>query len=221
MRGGPRWRQRPYGGGPSAPGPVPRGRRYKWSMRNPTTARRLPAPLIPALLVPALVLTACSSGTTATSGPAPSGSSATRTRPSTTPPKAPAPRTPVPKTSPPRASASPALKAADGTDVKACRDASCEIVVHRTADIPLSGFGFSSFVFTHVAADRLTFAVVRPASSDVNGYFSGPGYIGFSNGVKATVERLDASGFVLRLQPKTVDPNDDELVTTRGGGIYG
>jgi hypothetical protein len=182
-------------------------------MRNSTTAKQRLA-----LLIPALLLSACSSTTAATSDAARSSAPTTPTRPAPTTSPATSPTaSPRPKASPP-----PALKAANGTNVKACRYAACEIIIRGSADIPLSPkFGFTAFVFTHAASDKVTFAVVRPESNNVNGYFDGPGYIGFANGVKVTVEEINASGAVLRLEPKTVNPNNDELTATQGGGITG
>jgi hypothetical protein len=184
-------------------------------MKYSTTVKRaLQLPLlITTLLLP---VTACSS-TADDSGEAPSKSTARPSKSTETPS-----RTAISSPSPQRPSAPPALSAADGSDLKACRDADCEIVIRGAAHIPLDPkLGVTRFLLTYVSPNEVTFEVDRAELNSVSGYIKGTGFLGLTNGVKVTVKKINASGAVLRFEPKTTDPDNNQVSASEGGAVYG
>ena len=112
-------------------------------------------------------------------------------------------------------------KAADGGDLSACRDATCEVVVRESADIPLDGrFGCESFHVTVKAPDTVSFVVLRPEYGNLTGYIRGTGYLSLANGVTMTVVRVDGSDAELRFEPKAEDRHNDRARGSKGLGIY-
>ena len=167
-------------------------------MRNRTTSKHVLPLLLTALLVSACARTSA--------GPDPASSSVTPTT-----------VTSAPETSAPP----PALTAADGADVTACRNADCEIVIDAAADIPLDPkFGCTKFLVTYSTPNQVTFEVVRSKLRDVNASIKGTGYLSLGNGVTVTVGKIDASAAVLRFSPTTEDAKNDKGRGTEGFSIY-
>lgn len=174
-------------------------------MRTPLTAP-LPAPArygLP-LLVAALFISSCSdSGDEADSKPSDRPTEQKRaSAPPSPPPKKPSP-TP--------------LRAADGSDVKACRDANCEILLRGAARIPVHPrLGFTMFKLAYEKPRTVTFDVQRPEYGNVSGYIGGTGYLSLANGVTVTVKKIDSQGAVLRFEPKAQDRHNDQASGSEG-----
>lgn len=94
------------------------------------------------------------------------------------------------------------LVAENGTDVAACADGTCEIVVQGTADVPLDrGFGFTRFRVTFVPPDTVEFFGADPDRGNLSGYISGTGNLE-ANGIKVAVRMVEGQGAVLRFSPR-------------------
>lgn len=187
-------------------GPLPGSRPYNHSMHSHITVK-----LVPPLLLAGLLTAACSTSADSPAPAAKNSAAATGTRTPSGDRKVSTPR------STPRSSAPVPLKAANGTDVKACADADCEILIHGAIHVPLeSRFGVASFGLTYSAPDEVAFVIIRTETSDVHGYVEGTGYIALANGVLVTVKKIDATGAVLRFQPRTMDPHNDKFSGSKG-----
>ncbi len=159
-----------------------------------------------ALLVLAFGLTACSS-----KAPEAAPSSSAVPTPTTTTPK------PTPTTTAP-----PPLTAANGSDVKACRQADCQILLAGAADVPLAAkFGVHQLNLKFVAPNRVEFTMIRTKMGYSRGYIAGAGHLSFANGLSIDLERADATGAVLRFLPKTDNPKADTGNSSEGLAIYG
>lgn len=158
-----------------------------------------------ALLVVAFGLTACS---TPVPEAAPPSSSVVPTTPSTTP-------KPTPTTT-------PSPPPANGSDVGACRQADCEILLAGAADVPLAAkFGVHQLSLKFVAPNRVEFTMIRTKMGYSSGYIAGAGHLSFANGLSVDLERADAKGAVLRFLPKTDNPKADTGNSSEGLAIYG
>lgn len=166
---------------------------------------RLPSPAKPALplVAAALLLPGCSM-IGAGSEPSPTAS----------PAKKPAA---APKTTPP-----PVLTAADGTNLKACKEADCQVIIRDKADIPIGReFGIYDFRLTHTAPNRLSFTIIRTELGLVDGYVAGTGEVSLANGVTFTVEKMTPKGAVLRFEPKAAKKDSDTVNGSEGAALYG
>ena len=158
-----------------------------------------------ALLVIAFGLTACSSK-------APEAAPSSSSPPSATTTSKPTPTTTAP----------PPLAAANGSDVKACQKADCQILLTGAADVPLAAkFGVHQFSLKYVAPNRVEFTMIRTKMGYSRGYIAGEGHLSFANGLSLDVERVDATGAVLRFLPKTDNPKADTGNSSEGLAIYG
>ncbi|MBQ1073280.1 hypothetical protein KBX06_08890 [Micromonospora sp. C31] len=155
------------------------------------TSNRWQPLAVPLLPVVALVLGGCgSSGDTPNAGTPPAASS-------TSPASAPA--TPSPSGVAP--SPSP-LSARDGTDVRACRDGTCEIVVRGKVDVPLDRrFGFTDFTVTFIPPKRTQFFGGDPVNGNLRGHVDGTGELN-ANDISVQVVAISDSGAVLRFSPR-------------------
>ena len=99
------------------------------------------------------------------------------------------------------ASSEPAPAATGSTDLAACRDARCEIVVRGKVEIPLDPkFGFSSFTVTFVPPDRTLFAATGTDGGSLRGGIGGAGRL-TANGISIEVVSTTGSSVVLRFTP--------------------
>ncbi|THA26892.1 hypothetical protein E4198_21485 [Streptomyces sp. RKND-216] len=97
-----------------------------------------------------------------------------------------------------------------------CREADCEIFVDGTADVPLaSRFGVTDFQVTYENPNKVTFDYARPETTHV-AEIKGTGFLGLADGVKVTIKDVDDTGAVLRFEPETVGPANDQA-----GGSHG
>ncbi|MEU6716219.1 hypothetical protein ABZ897_32545 [Nonomuraea sp. NPDC046802] len=80
-------------------------------------------------------------------------------------------------------------------------------------------FGMPKFTIIHKAPNEVRFHISRPAYGGMEGWVKGTGYLALANGVKVTVKKVDRSGAVLRFQRKTMDPDNDQVSASDGGGI--
>lgn len=188
-------------------------------MRTPITAASPPARyalplLVAALLVAALLVSSCSDSddkadSKPSNRPAEQSSPAEQSRTSAPP----SPRT-TPSPTPPRA--------ADGSNVKACRNADCEILLRGSAEIPVRpSFGFTKFTLSYEKPKTVTFDVQRPEYGAVSGYIGGKGFLSLANGVTVTIKEIDSRGAVLRFEPKAMDRNNDQASGSEGLSIVG
>ncbi|MFF0726885.1 hypothetical protein [Streptomyces sp. NPDC004134] len=160
-----------------------------------------PARYALSLLAAALLLSSCS-GSDDAAGPKPSDPpERSRTSASSLPAKP----SPTP------------LQAADGSDVKACRNADCEILLRGTVEIPVRpSFGVVGFTLSHEEPNTVTFDVQRPEYGNASGYIAGTGFLSLANGVTVTVEEIDSRGAVLRFEPKAKDRKNDRAAGSEG-----
>ncbi|WP_052770338.1 hypothetical protein [Streptomyces sp. CNQ-509] len=109
------------------------------------------------------------------------------------------------------------LHAADGSDVKACWNADCEILLRGTAEIPVRpGFGITGFTLGHEKPNTMTFDVRRPEYGNASGYIAGTGFLSLANGVTVTIKEIDSRGAVLRFEPKAKDRKSDRAAGSEG-----
>lgn len=109
---------------------------------------------------------------------------------------------------PARSSAAPSstapdgLTAADGIDVAACADGTCEIVVQATVDVPLDRrFGFVTFRVTFVPPNTVEFFGGDPERGNLRGSIGGSGELQ-ANGIVVAVRTVRGEGAVLRFSPR-------------------
>ncbi|GAA4104607.1 hypothetical protein [Actinomadura miaoliensis] len=116
----------------------------------------------------------------------------------------------------------PALTGADGADVKACKDADCEILVRgRSTAIPLAPrFGITTFLVTHVPPNKMTYVVIRTNGESVQAYNRGTGWFSLGAGLTVTVRKIDHTGAVVRFEPKARDGDEDKITGSKGAAIY-
>ncbi|WP_326834403.1 hypothetical protein VSH64_05670 [Amycolatopsis rhabdoformis] len=102
-----------------------------------------------------------------------------------------------------------ALSAPDGSDLAACRDGSCDVVIHGKVTVPLEPrFGTRALVLTQSAPDRLAFDADRTELPRVKGHFRGEGYVSLANKITVTVLAIDATGAVIRVSPSSESAQD-------------
>ncbi|MGN9913243.1 hypothetical protein ACTMTJ_37455 [Phytohabitans sp. LJ34] len=141
--------------------------------------------------------------TTSTSGPASTPSEAGSTSASAT---ASAPTS--------SASTQTPLTAANGTDVRACRNADCEILISGQVEIPLAPkFGCTRFAVVYFPPNRVAFNVDCAKTGNVTGYFLGRGTLRLVIAVTLEVDKIDGTGAVLHFLPKntTEDPTRNQV----------
>lgn len=98
---------------------------------------------------------------------------------------------------------------------------SCKGPSDSGADLSLDPtFGCNKFIVTYTTPNQVTFYVDRSKMNDVHASILGTGYLGLANGVTVTVEKIDASGAVLRASPTTADTKNDKGSGTEGFSIY-
>ncbi|GLZ14005.1 hypothetical protein Acsp04_42400 [Actinomadura sp. NBRC 104425] len=116
----------------------------------------------------------------------------------------------------------PELTGADDADVKACKDADCEIVVRgRSTAIPLDQkFGITTFLLTHVPPDKVTYVVIRTNGESTQAFQRGTGRFSLDAGLTVTVRKIDHTGAVVRFEPKARDGDKDRITGSRGAAIY-
>ncbi|WP_432853147.1 hypothetical protein ACQPXB_17105 [Amycolatopsis sp. CA-161197] len=133
-------------------------------------------------------------------------------------PPQPPPPPPEPIVTPPSVSTVPAepttttsaaLAAKDGSDLTACRDGSCDVLIHGSVTVPLDArFGTRRLTLTLSPPDRLDFAVDRTELPDIKGHFRGEGYVSLANRITVTVLDVDPTGAVIRVSPSSESSQD-------------
>ncbi|MET7993647.1 hypothetical protein ABZU76_22385 [Amycolatopsis sp. NPDC005232] len=134
-----------------------------------------------------------------------------------TPPQPPPPP-PEPIVAPPSVSTVPlepapttsrTLIAKDGSDLTACSDGSCDVLIHGSVTVPLDArFATRRLTLTQSAPDRLDFAIDRTELPDIKGHFRGEGYVSLANRITVTVLDIDATGAVIRVSPSSESSQD-------------
>jgi hypothetical protein len=113
------------------------------------------------------------------------------------------------------------LRARNGSEVKACRKANCEILIRGAVSIPLDPrFGCNRFTVTYAAPNQVRIMVERSRLNDVRVIIKGTGYVGLANEVTVTVKKIDASGAVLGFSPTTADTGNDNARGTDGLSMF-
>ncbi len=142
--------------------------------------------------------------------------------PEAAPSSSPAPSTTTTPQPTPTTTAPPPLAAANGSDVKACQKADCEILLTGATDVPLAAkFGVHQLSLKFVAPNRVEFTMIRTKMGYSRGYLEGTGHLSFANGLSFDVERVNATGAVLRFMPKTDNSKADTGNSSDGLAIYG
>ncbi|WIX77658.1 hypothetical protein QRX50_40675 [Amycolatopsis carbonis] len=101
------------------------------------------------------------------------------------------------------------LAAKDGSDLTACRDGSCDVLIHGSVTVPLDArFGTRRLTLTQSPPDRLDFAIDRTELPDTKGHFRGEGYVSLANRITVTVLDIDATGAVIRVSPSSESSED-------------
>lgn len=163
-----------------------------------------------ALIAPGCATSAGPESTTPTTT-ATSASSTTNSPPTT--PVSTSPRTSL-------TSGTPPLSAANGTDVKSCSNADCEIVITGEVTIPMARkFDCTTFIMRHAAPHKVSFSVDCAETGVVNGYVLGKGTIRLANSVAIEIDRNDSAGAVLHFLPKTDDPGRNKASGEFGASI--
>jgi hypothetical protein len=160
--------------------------------------------------VAASLLAGCSSGDHSGAGTPPSTTAGTAvSAPSATPSSTPAisttptpaPPTVTPSVTPTRTA--PALpKAADGNNLKACSDASCEVYVRTGSKVPVSRrvAGFNTLVVSKVATDGVDFGGSTPNTSvSAGGQRAGTTFQ--LNDLRVTTVAIEGKTAIIRLRP--------------------
>lgn len=163
-----------------------------------------------------LTLAACTAS--ADSPPAASSSS-----PIVPPSASPAVASPSPAASAPasRPASRPATPPADGTDLDACRDGTCQVLLAGKAQLKMGRkFGIYRLYLTHKDPNRLEFSVVRDNGSTVNGYLGGEGYLSLAPALTVRVEHHDRAGATLRFEPKAKHRTSDQVSASDGASIF-
>jgi hypothetical protein len=106
------------------------------------------------------------------------------------------------------------LVAANGTDLTACGDADCEVLINAQVEIPLvPAFDCTRFAVVYFTPNRVAFNVDCTGSGYVTGYFLGGGALRLVNGITMEVDKIDDTGAVLHFLPRTTtkDPGRNEV----------
>lgn len=102
-------------------------------------------------------------------------------------------------------------------DVGACVNAECEILLTGAVDIPLAAqFGMSEFWFAYGPPNQVSFRTTADGRRPFNGVVKGTGHISLAAGVTVTIERVDSTGAVIRLESKTDDPSSNNASGSEG-----
>ena len=112
------------------------------------------------------------------------------------------------------APSSPPLAAANGSDISACGDADCEILIHGQVEIPLNPtFRCTRYAVVYFAPNRVAFNIDCADTGQVTGYVLGRGTIHLATAISLEVDRIDETGAVLHFQPKmsTTDPTRNQV----------
>ncbi|PDP88180.1 hypothetical protein CQJ94_08635 [Glycomyces fuscus] len=101
--------------------------------------------------------------------------------------------------------AAPALpEAADGTDLEACADADCEVLVESGDEFTMDGsHGVDRFVVDAVGEDGIDFSGYGPGTT-LSGHLPPPEdqeYVFVMNGFDITLVAVEGSSALLRLSP--------------------
>jgi hypothetical protein len=150
-------------------------------------------------LAPAVLLAGCGTKTAPTADPTPVRSSATPSRTPT------ATLTPTPTVTPtPTPTQKPRPKPKDGTDLSACEDGRCEVLLTKPVTIALDGrLGVPQLDVTKVGPDGVDFSVVMPDGMQAGMYDQRPDQGGPStlNKLRVYVIWLGKDSAVIRLAP--------------------
>ena len=91
--------------------------------------------------------------------------------------------------------------AKDGSNLKACGDAACEVLIKGTHRVPMAKrFGIVE-ILLRTSPDRLEFYVDRRSGDDTSGWVDGTGNVSLADGIKITIVRNDRRGALLRFEP--------------------
>lgn len=130
-----------------------------------------------------LLLAGCEIGASPRSSSSPSTATSASTSPTPTP--------------------SPSVLAApkDGTNLKACADATCEVIIKGRNRLAMAKkFGVVGLDLAQTPG-RLDFYVDRSSGDNTGGWIGGTGHLTLAEGITITVERNDRSGALLRFTP--------------------
>lgn len=138
------------------------------------------------VLTIAAVLVGCGSAPAAPPAPGSAGSSTPTT------------------SSSPSAPASPVPPAADGTNLDACRDGRCEVVVRSGTVIPLDpSFGVARLLVARVGDGSAKLEQTEEGGSGMNTASGGEGSTITTDGLTVTVESVSGDAAVVSLHPSS------------------
>lgn len=108
---------------------------------------------------------------------------------------------PVPSAAVARPTAS--LTAADGTDLEACADADCQVLIGGQAEVrPVPSIGVDGVILTYRGPDSFSIGAGR-GSYYVDCDLTGTGYLSMAWGVTVTVEGYTPGGAIVRITPES------------------
>jgi hypothetical protein len=89
----------------------------------------------------------------------------------------------------------------DGTNLKACADAVCEVIIKGDNRLAMAKkFGIVELRLTQTP-ERLDFYVDRKSGDNTGGWVCGTGSITLAEGIKITIARNDRKGALISFAP--------------------
>jgi hypothetical protein len=89
----------------------------------------------------------------------------------------------------------------DGTNLKACADATCEVIIKGDNRVAMAKkFRIVEIRLTQ-SPERLDFYVDRLSGDNTGGWLGGTGNVSLADGIKITVVRNDRSGALITFEP--------------------
>lgn len=89
----------------------------------------------------------------------------------------------------------------DGSNLKACADATCEVLVKGRHTVPMAKkFGIIAIHLLQ-SPDQLDFYVDRVSGDNTEGWVGGTGNVTLADGISITILRNDRRGAMLRFEP--------------------
>lgn len=113
------------------------------------------------------------------------------------------------------------MVAADGTDVGACADADCQILIGDMVEVrPRPPIDVDGILLTYIAPNRLSIGAGR-GSRYIDCDLTGTGYLSIAWGVTVTVETYTGDGAIVRLTPEAEKDDAHTGSGTEGFSLNG
>ena len=89
----------------------------------------------------------------------------------------------------------------DGTNLKACADATCEVVIKGDNRLAMAKKFRIAELILNQSPGRLELYVDRVSGDDTSGWVDGTGNVSLADGITITIVRNDRSGALIRFTP--------------------